>query len=56
MSPFVLRTCHLEMFFSYRGADPQAADMDGKTPLQYAIDFGTIDDDEILLLLEDPIR
>ncbi|KAJ3681294.1 hypothetical protein LUZ60_015783 [Juncus effusus] len=37
-----------------RGADPHSIDIDGKTPLQYALDTGTIDDEEILLLLEDP--
>nr|CAB3453917.1 unnamed protein product [Digitaria exilis] len=39
-----------------RGADSQARDRDGRTALQYAIDSGTIDDDEILVLLEDPSR
>lgn len=37
-----------------RGADSQATDREGRTALQYAIDSGTIDDEEILLLLEDP--
>uniref|UniRef100_A0A0D9XFI4 ADP-ribosylation factor GTPase-activating protein AGD3 n=1 Tax=Leersia perrieri TaxID=77586 RepID=A0A0D9XFI4_9ORYZ len=36
-----------------RGADSQAMDRDGRTALQYAIDSGTIDDEEILVLLED---
>ncbi|KAG8057359.1 hypothetical protein GUJ93_ZPchr0002g26254 [Zizania palustris] len=39
-----------------RGADSQAMDRDGRTALQYAIDSGTIDDEEILVLLEDPSR
>uniref|UniRef100_A0A0E0QTL3 ADP-ribosylation factor GTPase-activating protein AGD3 n=1 Tax=Oryza rufipogon TaxID=4529 RepID=A0A0E0QTL3_ORYRU len=39
-----------------RGADSQATDRDGRTALQYAIDSGTIDDEEILVLLEDPSR
>ncbi|XP_072991244.1 ADP-ribosylation factor GTPase-activating protein AGD3-like [Typha latifolia] len=39
-----------------RGADPHATDKDGKNPLQYAIESGTIEDEEILLLLEDPNR
>ncbi|KAL6601773.1 hypothetical protein ACP70R_006089 [Stipagrostis hirtigluma subsp. patula] len=39
-----------------RGADSQATDHDGRTPLQYAIDSGTIDDEEILVLLEDTGR
>lgn len=39
-----------------RGADSQAADRDGRTALQYAIDSGTIEDEEILVLLEDPSR
>jgi len=39
-----------------RGADSQVADRDGRTALQYAIDSGTIDDEEILVLLEDPSR
>ncbi|GJM98315.1 hypothetical protein PR202_ga15311 [Eleusine coracana subsp. coracana] len=40
----------------FRGADSQATDRDGRTALQYAIDSGTIDDEEILVLLEDPSR
>ena len=39
-----------------RGADSQATDCEGRTALQYAIDSGTIDDEEILVLLEDPGR
>ncbi|CAN6218318.1 unnamed protein product [Urochloa humidicola] len=39
-----------------RGADSQATDRDGRTALQYAIDSGTIDDEEILVLLEDSSR
>lgn len=39
-----------------RGADSQATDGEGRTALQYAIDSGTIDDEEILVLLEDPGR
>ncbi|KAJ6847987.1 ADP-ribosylation factor GTPase-activating protein AGD3 [Iris pallida] len=39
-----------------RGADPHAVDMDGKTPVQYAIESGTIVDEEILVLLEDTNR
>ncbi|CAD6218586.1 unnamed protein product [Miscanthus lutarioriparius] len=38
-----------------RGADSQAVDRDGRTALQYAIDSGTIEDEEILVLLEDPM-
>ncbi|XP_020248446.1 ADP-ribosylation factor GTPase-activating protein AGD3-like isoform X2 [Asparagus officinalis] len=36
-----------------RGADPHVVDKDGKTPLQYALESGTIDNEEILVLLED---
>ncbi|GJN38506.1 hypothetical protein PR202_gb27555 [Eleusine coracana subsp. coracana] len=39
-----------------RGADSQATDRDGRSALQHAIDSGTIDDEEILVLLEDPSR
>uniref|UniRef100_A0A6V7QZE0 ADP-ribosylation factor GTPase-activating protein AGD3-like n=1 Tax=Ananas comosus var. bracteatus TaxID=296719 RepID=A0A6V7QZE0_ANACO len=39
-----------------RGANPHAADLDGKTPLSYAVESGTIDDEDILVLLEDPNR
>jgi Arf-GAP/coiled-coil/ANK repeat/PH domain-containing protein len=39
-----------------RGADSQVTDRDGRTALQYVIDSGTIDDEEILVLLEDPGR
>ena len=42
--------------FLCRGADSQATDREGRTALQYAIDSGTIDDEEILVLLEDPGR
>lgn len=41
---------------SCRGADPNATDRNGKTPLQYAVESGTIDDEEILVLLDDPNR
>lgn len=45
------------MWFSgCRGADPQATDRDGKTPLQYALETGNVDDEEVLFLLEDPNR
>ncbi|KAJ8634044.1 hypothetical protein MRB53_027380 [Persea americana] len=39
-----------------RGADPQAIDMDGKTPLQRAMEIGTFNDEEILVLLADTNR
>ncbi|KAJ6849190.1 ADP-ribosylation factor GTPase-activating protein AGD3-like isoform X2 [Iris pallida] len=39
-----------------RGADPHSVDKDGKTPVQYAIESGTIDDEEILVLLQDTNR
>ncbi|KAJ6823684.1 ADP-ribosylation factor GTPase-activating protein AGD3 [Iris pallida] len=39
-----------------RGANTHAVDKDGKTPVQYAIESGTIDDEEILVLLEDTNR
>ncbi|KAK8460113.1 hypothetical protein SEVIR_2G280000v4 [Setaria viridis] len=39
-----------------RGADSQATDRDDRTALQYAMDGGAIDDEEILVLLEDPSR
>lgn len=42
--------------WSCRGANPHATDEDGKTPLRYALEAGTIDDEEIILLLEDPNR
>ncbi|KAJ6819523.1 ADP-ribosylation factor GTPase-activating protein AGD3-like isoform X2 [Iris pallida] len=39
-----------------RGAKAHAVDKDGKTPAQYAIESGTIDDEEVILLLEDTKR
>lgn len=39
-----------------RGADPHAVDTEGKTPVQYAMDCGTIDDEEALVLLDDTNR
>ncbi|KAE8802191.1 ADP-ribosylation factor GTPase-activating protein AGD3 [Hordeum vulgare] len=47
------RRVHAKLLLS-RGADSQATDREGRTSLQYAIDSGTIDDEEILVLLEDP--
>ncbi|XP_028555955.1 ADP-ribosylation factor GTPase-activating protein AGD3 isoform X3 [Dendrobium catenatum] len=39
-----------------RGADPHTTDSVGKTPLQYAMETGNIDDEEALVLLEDTNR
>ncbi|XP_058092969.1 ADP-ribosylation factor GTPase-activating protein AGD3-like isoform X2 [Magnolia sinica] len=39
-----------------RGADPQATDNEGKTPLQLAMEIGTINDEEVLVLLADMNR
>ncbi|KAG6495451.1 hypothetical protein ZIOFF_043275 [Zingiber officinale] len=53
----ILRGRHLlAKLLLTRGADPHAMDEDGKTPLQYALEAGNLDDDEILILLEDPNR
>ncbi|XP_020088062.1 ADP-ribosylation factor GTPase-activating protein AGD3 isoform X2 [Ananas comosus] len=49
------RSLFAKMLLS-RGADPNATDRNGKTPLQYAVESGTIDDEEILVLLDDPNR
>lgn len=46
----------LNMHIACRGADPQAIDMDGKTPLQRAMESGTFNDEEILVLLADTNR
>lgn len=39
-----------------RGADPHTTDSVGKTPLQYAMEAGNIDDEEALILLVDTNR
>ncbi|KAK8936575.1 ADP-ribosylation factor GTPase-activating protein AGD3 [Platanthera zijinensis] len=39
-----------------RGADPHTTDSVGKTPLQYAMETGNIDDEEALVLLQDTNR
>ncbi|XP_020594986.1 ADP-ribosylation factor GTPase-activating protein AGD3-like [Phalaenopsis equestris] len=39
-----------------RGADPNTTDSVGKTPLQYAVESGNIDDEDALALLEDSNR
>lgn len=39
-----------------RGANPRAIDDDGRTALQYALEGGNVDDEEIIILLADPNR
>lgn len=39
-----------------RGADPHVVDEEGKTPLQYAVGSGTVDDEDVHVLLEDTNR
>ncbi|XP_058102949.1 ADP-ribosylation factor GTPase-activating protein AGD3-like isoform X3 [Magnolia sinica] len=39
-----------------RGADPRAVDKEGKTPLQRGMEMGTINDEEIVILLADTNR
>jgi Arf-GAP/coiled-coil/ANK repeat/PH domain-containing protein len=39
----------LEIFF--RGANPAAMDINGKTPLQTAVEIGALTDEELFLML-----
>ncbi|WOK96651.1 ADP-ribosylation factor GTPase-activating protein AGD3-like isoform X1 [Canna indica] len=53
----ILRGRHLfAKLLLARGANPHATDEDGKSALQYAIEAGNVDDEEIIVLLEDPNR
>lgn len=46
------RTVFAKLLIS-RGSDTQAVDIEGKTPLQRAMELGTLNDEEILVLLAD---